>query len=191
MKLIDILEKLIHQKKIHNYYGLYEIFDFENKELPIIHDLGNIFEFEIDISNGKVPVYVTFTEIDDINYIKLPPLFRHFETMYEIGYGFEEEQISNQYAITDLRTISLVMYTITEICKKFVQKEQPDILLFFAESKDGTPRGEMQKLTMYREITKKYLPSEYVLFDKIRDRNGKFGFLIYRRDRFHGKNRLK
>lgn len=192
LKLRTILTEIMSSNlKFKGIHKLDEIFDFENKELPKIHEIGNIFEFEVDIHGEHLPIYASFALVADSKYVKLPPLLAKYGTMYEITYGFDLDQLSTQIAITDLKTISYIMYVLVEICKRFISRENPDILLFFADSKDGTIKGEMQKVTMYREITRKYLPNGYVMFEKIRNDAGKTGFLIYKRDNFHGKNRLK
>lgn len=192
LKLRTILTEILSSNlKFKGIHKLDELFDFENKELPNIHEIGNIFEFEVEIHGEYLPIYASFALVTDSKYVKLPPLLEKCGTMYEITYGFDLDQLSTQLAITDLKTISYIMYVLVEICKRFISSENPDILLFFADSKDGTIKGEMQKVTMYREITRKYIPEGYVMFEKIRNDAGKTGFLIYKRDRFHGKNRLK
>lgn len=193
MTLIEILDDLIESGlKIKNTEKLFEIFDFENKELPKIHQIGskNIFEFEVDINEDQIPIYVTFEPITT-NYIDVPPLLQKYDSGYEIAYGISPSMIDSQFAITDLQTISFIMFTLVEVVKKFIQNTSPDLIVFFARSKDGTIKGAAQKLNMYREIVKKYCPTEYAVMDGIRNKSGKPGFLIYKRDRFHGKNRKK
>lgn len=192
MKLAKILDEIIQQQfKIYNDFGLHEIFDFENKELPPIFEVGSdSYTFNINIDGEEFPIYATISEADPDNF-EFPPLLKNLKSVYELGYGFTEDLHSTQFARTDLKFISFVMFVLTNICNKFIQNKKPDIMVFFAESKDGTIRGEQQKLTMYREIVKKHKSSDYVLMDKIRSKSGKMGFIIYRQDVIKNRSKIK
>lgn len=195
LSLVEILNKIMLHPgpKIHNYHGLHEIFDFSNKQLPRIHEFGTgnyEFSIELDGEEIEIPVYVTISSVTADDY-KFVPLLKKAETIFSVEYGISEEMVSDQFKKSALDIFSFIMFVITKIVQDFVQNEQPDIVVFFADSKDGTLKGEMQKLTAYRYIISKNTPAGYVYTKIVRDAEGKEGCLIYKRDRFHGKNRLK
>lgn len=179
IKLTEILDEIIAAGvKPLRTSRLHELFDFENAKLPKIQKLGDYaFNFEIEIGGDMVDVYVDFitTPREDL---KLSPRQENSKSIYNVVFALGDEMNTNQKAKTDLKTIGFIMFVVTECVKMFVDSKNPDLLVFFATSKDFTERGERQKLTMYKEIAKKHIPSGYSL-DNIHSADGKVGFFIF------------
>lgn len=179
MKLMEILNELIAAgvKPLRTSH-LHEIFDFENKTIPNISKLGDYaYNFEIEINQIPTDVYVDFiaTPPEDL---KLSPRQQNSKSIYNVVFAMGDEMNTVQSAKTDLKTIGFIMYVVTECVRKFIESKNPDLLVFFATSKDFTDRGERQKLVMYKEIAKKHIPPGYSL-DNIHSADGKVGFFIF------------
>lgn len=178
MKLKEILNEIIAQKsKPLTKYKLFELFDFENKQIPKITRFSDMaYNFEVEIDGGMVDVYVDFVKTEPDRLI-LIPVFKSVTDIYNVAYALGDEMETNQYAKTDLKTIGFIMYAITEVVAKFVKDKSPEMLTFFATSKDFTDRGEQQKLNMYKTIADKYKPHGYIV-GNIRSADGQSGFYL-------------
>lgn len=184
MKLKDILQEIIENRmKPQMVYPklfkhLNELFDFENlKNIPFTKLGGDAYNFEIEINGELVDVYVDFVRSDDA--LKLPPTLSGANKIYNDAYAISDDMVTSQYAISDQKTIIAMMKTVSEIIANFIEKNDPDILSFFAESTDGTDRGESKKLSMYKAVIDKQKPSGYVI-SPVSDVRGKNGFMLYK-----------
>lgn len=184
MKLKDILQEIIENRmKPQMVYPklfkhLNELFDFENlKNIPFTKLGGDAYNFEIEINGELVDVYVDFVRFDDA--LKLPPTLSGANKIYNVAYAISDDMVTSQYAISDQKTIIVMMKTVSEIVANFIEKNDPNILSFFAESTDGTDQGESKKLSMYKAVIDKQTPSGYVI-SSVSDARGKNGFMLYK-----------
>jgi hypothetical protein len=116
------------------YYTLYqqlnEIGDFKNiKSLPYNEYSPNSFEFKID----DIPVEVKIEKIDDKikNIFPEPSLaYRNFSNKY-YNVGFDIYGETDKFIKTDVKTLNKIIKTILDIVNKFIEKNDPDLLLIF------------------------------------------------------------
>ena len=183
MKLTDILnEVILHRMKPNVIYPklfvcLNELFDFDNlQDVPFVRMGSNAYNFQIEINESDVEFYVDIVPANDS--IKLIPAVDHATKIYNVAYAVSDDMVVDRYAITDQKVMLLVMKTVTEIVEDFINRNDPDILTFFAESSDGTERGEQSKLTIYKAVMDKNKPAGYVVSNATGN-SGKKGFMLY------------
>ena len=79
--------------------------------------------------------------------------------------GFTVNGRSDQAKKTDVQTFLVILSTIVEIAKDFIETNNPFILTIFSSSKFGGISNDRQKDLIYREISRQHLPSNYYLRD--------------------------
>lgn len=79
--------------------------------------------------------------------------------------GFTVNGRSDQAKKTDVQTFLVILSTIVEIAKDFIETNNPFILTIFSSSKFGGISNDKQKDLIYREISRQHLPSNYYLRD--------------------------
>lgn len=188
MKLADILKEMIEKRK-RSFYSdilyekIQESFDFQNIQIGKIQKFNNnSYTFEVEIGNNTTDVYVDFiaTKPEDL---KLFPLLETATNIYNVAYSIGDEGITTQYQKTNLRDFLKILKTVIECAKDFVQRNNPDILTFFATGKKDKNQIDAQKMNVYRAICGKHLPSNY-LIENTTSASGKDGFLAYNKDKF-------
>ena len=179
MNLVDVLNKLIAEGvKPLSGYKLFELFDFDNDFQSNIIKLGeNSYNFEVDIDGNLVDVYVDMipTKPEEL---KLYPRLQNSKTIYNVTFAMGDWMVTHQLQKTNFKVLAYTMFGVTKCVVDFVKTNNPDLLVFFATSKDTTIRGEQQKLSMYKEIAKKHCPAGYML-DNIISANGQHGFHMF------------
>ena len=79
--------------------------------------------------------------------------------------GFTVNGRSDQAKKTDVQTFLVILSTIVEIAKDFIETNNPFILTIFSSSKFGGISNDKQKDLVYTEISRQHLPSNYYLRD--------------------------
>lgn len=144
--------------------------------VPIIHELlikeigeANIiplkwtrvspikYKFLIDIGDFTEVVNVDFeTIINDIEkQFYFPPKYRNLQRIYNVGY--EVSGSETQFAKTDLKTLLIILSTVVDIIKNFIENNDIDGLYIRGSEKEIGSGNTSQKTNLYKAFVSKQL----------------------------------
>ena len=127
------------------------------------------YKFLVDVGDFTEVVTVDFEKLiePETKQFYLPQKYRNLEDVYNVGYAVSGTEL--QVAKSDLKTLLIVLSTVVDIVKHFLDNNDVDGLYIRGTAKDADSKDTSQKSSLYQAFIKKQL-------QQITD----FGFDTYR-----------
>jgi hypothetical protein len=113
------------------------------------------YKFLVDINDYTEVAAVDFEQIED-DYSKqfyFPPKYRKLNNIYNVGYTISGDEM--QYTKTDLKTLLIILSTVTDIVKDFIKTHPIDGLYIRGNSQNNNSVNK--KTNIYKAFTQKQL----------------------------------
>jgi len=127
------------------------------------------YKFLVDVGDFTEVVTVDFDELiePETKQFYLPQKYRDLENVYNVGYAVSGVEL--QLVKSNAKTLLLILSTVVDIVKDFLNKNEVDGLYIRSTAKNIDSKDISQKSNLYRAFIKKQL-------EQIPD----FGFDTYR-----------
>jgi hypothetical protein len=135
------------------------------------------YKFLVDIGDFTEVVTVDFEQIiDDIEkQFYFPPKYRKLQKIYNVGYQISGTEI--QFAKTDLKTLLIILSTVVDIIKNFIENNNINGLYIRGSEKEIGSGNNSQKTNLYKAFISKQLQQiPQFGFDTYRD-----GFILVKK----------
>ena len=116
------------------------------------------YKFLVDINDFTEVVTVDFEQITDKSNreIYFPPKYRDLESVFNVGYNISGTEI--QYTKTDLKTLLIILSTVVDIIKDFINNRRFLDGLFIHGTEKELGSGDIsQKSNLYKAYLKKQI----------------------------------
>lgn len=130
-----------------------EIGEANISPLPWTKVSSDRYTFKVDIKGSMEDVTVYFQLMDDsIKHFCIPPRYVDLGVTYNVAYSVGGQDY--QFAKTGLKTLLVIMSTIMDIVKDFVQDNSPAVLYILASEKMLGSGDNTQKSDLYHAFLK-------------------------------------